>query len=284
MTSYAHVFGLAEKVTKANPYHDSAGRFATADGASFVSTGPKFAKSVARLKERMAKAGAAASSVKYRFRDSKDATIEDMDTFNSSTASDYDKLSVEEKKVLYSYTQHLHRDLNQLLGGANGDTSNMSKEWQDTVGLMKAATSKMRIPEDTMLYRSLSLDNLGVKGLSSTSTPDELSKLVGRVLTDHAFSSTSLCPEASRGFQHSTKVMMQIRAPKGSKGAYVGGNSKMYTDDGPANQRSAYPNEAEVVLPSGSTFVVVGAKTFEYANSTSGFKDRYTVLEVDLLT
>jgi hypothetical protein len=40
------------KVLKYNPYHDATGAFSSRDKAGFVSTGPKFAKSNAKDKER----------------------------------------------------------------------------------------------------------------------------------------------------------------------------------------------------------------------------------------
>ena len=40
-------------VFKANPYHDHRGRFATANSHTFVSTGPAFDKTVAKLKAKL---------------------------------------------------------------------------------------------------------------------------------------------------------------------------------------------------------------------------------------
>ena len=42
-----------DRIKKANPYHDSAGRFAPQNGAASISIGPAYAKTIARLKAQL---------------------------------------------------------------------------------------------------------------------------------------------------------------------------------------------------------------------------------------
>ena len=266
------VIGRAINVKKFNPFHDEKGRFTTEGRATFISTGEKFAKTIARLRDRMKQAEKPASSfIPMNDQLNHNELINQYyPKMQEMTRAEYRALSKEEQRALKRYSNGNNSGrLNYHLG----KNTPMDADDQETVDFADSAISKMRIPHDTVLFTATNLANMGFEGFDSSSSVKKLQTLVGKTMESKAYLSTTLNFNTSRGFLSSHRVLMYIEAPKGKNAAFIGGHS--------GETRSEYPNEGEFVLPRGSKFVVTGAKHYN-AKDSPGVEAR-TVLTVRLL-
>lgn len=103
---------------------------------------------------------------------------------------------------------------------------------------LHGALKNASIPADCTVYRGTSEKALGMLRF----LPDSM--LTGRVISDAGFMSTSLDRSGSFG----GNALLEIEAPKGSHGAYIGHIS------------SAGPSEQEVLFDAGQKMRIIEAK------------------------
>lgn len=118
-------------------------------------------------------------------------------------------LTPEEKEAFRQYTGTAYSNINRVLRGTEKEMSPRNREYAKT---LHRKLKQAQLPQDCIVYRGTSDKALGmVRHL-----PDKM--LEGRIFMDEGFMSTSL----SREEAFAGDVLLEIEAPKGSKGMYVG--------------------------------------------------------------
>lgn len=159
----------------------------------------------------------------------------------------YDGMNDNEKSALYDYKTDYYLDINRELRAGN-----MSAETRDRVEQMDAAIGRATLTEPATVYRCVSANVLGDGDLT------------GKVISDRAYTSTSLDRDVANGFTKwvPNAAVVEIRVPKGSSALYM---EKLPGID-------PRMREGEMLLPRESRFRVV-------SDSGSG-SNRNIVLEV----
>lgn len=248
-------------IFKFNPYHDKAGRFASADGAASISFG-KWNIDVERKiqilsdhEARMLKAVQAAKKVSEPY--SQDGY--DLELTSARLVQDtmdwHDSLSPGEQSALKTYSGAFSDTMNYRMGEAKGDVSKIP----DTSGLRKVvrnavkALDKASTPEDMVVFRCINLQNVGLGGLHTPSEVDDgdadrnrmadiSDRANGLRFVDHSFGSSSLSLRKAMTFKKPYRAVLMIHVPKGSKAGYIA-----------EEERSVHAGELELVIkPSGS--------------------------------
>lgn len=137
-----------------------------------------------------------------------------------------------ERKGVYTYTSNAFVDMNKYLRGQSSRTR-YKKEIEDAT----AALAKANLPRDVIVRRGSGYNMLNE--LNVPYSPDNLSKVIGEVLQDNGFTSTS--PDASGGFSDSIEYI--IKVPKGSEAMYV-------------DPISYYKGEQELLINRGARYKV----------------------------
>lgn len=140
---------------------------------------------------------------------------------------------------LRSYTGLEYREVNAGLrsGDLDGNIQNYVNQLDDAF-----ASDIARIPESVTTYRGGRLPD----GLD---LPDDLGKLVGTIIDDPAYQSTSLASDKAAGYATSG-VLFEIQVPKGTRAIYV-------------EQFSMVPDELELLLDRKVQYRVLAAETRE---------------------
>jgi hypothetical protein len=126
--------------------------------------------------------------------------------------------------VVYDYTSSLASAVNNVLRGRyNGDPT----QYQYATARLDKSFSELN--QNTLLYRSLAKF-----GVHKEYSPSELKDMIGTVITDKGYLSTTYNP--NNGVVGGGPFIMKIRAPKGTKAIY-------------AENGSAFPGEQEIILP-----------------------------------
>lgn len=142
-------------------------------------------------------------------------------------------ITKEEKNGVVKYTSNAYRDMNNYLRGFKDST-----RYKDELDACQSALSKASLPRDVIVRRGSGynmLDELGV----GTVTSDNKHKVIGAVVEDKAFVSTSPAPHG--GF--SGDIEYVIKLPKGSQAMYV-------------DSISYYQGEEEMLINCGGKFIV----------------------------
>lgn len=132
--------------------------------------------------------------------------------------------------ALKDYTGYNYQNINGLLRKGEEDITNVSKQKDRVKGIDNALDKLPRTPKNMKVFRGVS------NNVANNMT-------VGDTVVDKGFMSTSL--NKRFGSAWSGAVAIEIRVPKGSKGAYLGTIS---------NQGN---NESEFLLPRGSKLKVL---------------------------
>jgi len=262
-------------VLKANPYHDQKGRFSTHDSASSVSTGPQFQSTIARLKAQLIAEKAKAAKVKYYdSQDDTDLTKYDTEALKE-TLDQWKSLSPKQRKAVKDYTDegdgHDYYHMNRAVGQeSQGMSDKMTPDMKAAVATLDGALAKGTLHTNTKLYKAINLGRSGHKGFNEGTTAEEAKGLIGEVIHDPAFSSTSASVFIAHNFQTAGRVILEIAAPKGTPGMYVG-NDK---------QRSANPREHEFILPRGAKYRITGAREVDL--EFAGLKMHKTLITAEV--
>ena len=275
------MFPLFSLVLKHNPFHDSRGRFSSQNSAIFVSTGDKFAKTLNRLKAEF-KAKEAEAKKKLKSKPVKPINQTKMGIYDkgeeliAKTHDSYNRLSSVEKSLIYNYTGADSGSLNSVSGKMGSGQRVDEPALESKVFLLNQAIHKMEVPEDMAVFRSVSLGRMGgaFAGVQSTTSAEDLKKLVGQTYTEHSFASSSTSAKAAGRFLRTHRTFVQMEIPKGSKGAWVGGS----------NTRGAIASEQELLLPTNSTYIVTGSSTRKVKPAGQSTAKTFNVLHVKLVS
>ena len=260
-------------ILKFNPFHDEAGRFSDHEGSVFVSTGAHFATTIDRLKGQLKESEKNANKpftpLVQDYFGLQDKSINLIE----STQKDYQKLDVYEQDLLYKYTGAHSKTFNKLSGlmGEGKPIDNYYTQVErDKVDQLDTAIRKMSVPEDMVVYRAVTMNRLGKAfGLMGRETTvDEMEDLVGRTYKEHSFASSSTSLKTANSFMGDRRTLVEISAPKGAKGAWVGGSS----------HRGSHASENELVIPKGVSYIITGA-----IQRTDEQGENYHVLQVRML-
>lgn len=147
-----------------------------------------------------------------------------------------ESLTKPERDALIDYTSSSYVTLNAYLRGQLPGLKPREEAYLE--GMAKAIDSALRrdpIPENLVVYRGFQVDKYRTDPRALPGIRRVTDFKVGDELTDTGFTSTSLSPDHPIASGRHGHVVMEIRVPKGTPGAYVAGVS-------------VQPQEDEVVL------------------------------------
>ena len=141
----------------------------------------------------------------------------DLDEFNNLTKDWLKVISASEKSAVETYTGSAYWDMNSYLRGQKSSTS-----YKTAIKNCQAALSKAKLPRETIVRRGADynmLDELKIGPI----TPQNKSNVIGAILEDKGFMSTSPAPQG--GFTY-RDIEYVIKLPEGSQAMYVDSISK----------------------------------------------------------
>jgi ADP-ribosyltransferase exoenzyme len=163
----------------------------------------------------------------------------EADKWGRAYAADWQKsLTASEKDSFEYYQSTGYRSVNA--GLRYGDK--LDKDDKDTIADLDKTLAKTSVDRNLITYR----------GFSSQEIIDNFDRLRGTIFPDKGFVSTSLDREIGDKFARWARedeqipIIAEIRVPKGSRGAYMGGLLKL--------------SEAELLLPRDTKFRVIDTK------------------------
>lgn len=140
-------------------------------------------------------------------------------TVKSDVFGFFQSLSPEQKEAVSIYTSSGHKSINRHL--RSGEP--ISAEGEEYINNLRSALCSSRLRNGVTVYRGVDSDALPYGGNIS----DE--DLVGKVMIDRGFMSTSFSIDTAREFSHENVFV--IDAPAGSQGTYVGEMSSVPWED-----------------------------------------------------
>lgn len=163
-------------------------------------------------------------------------------------------LTQEERSIIKGYTVSDYLDMNRAIRAGDG-----SPEMQHRVEVMQKALLRAQMPEAATVFR----------GISGTMDPANARKMIGKVVVNEGFSSTSLNFHTGYTFtgRYKGNTVYQFNLPKGSNAAYMRGS-----------------REKEILLPKGAKFRITGVRTFTYRGAYGGSDPvQVTLIQADYL-
>jgi 2'-5' RNA ligase len=156
-------------------------------------------------------------------------------------------LSKQEKDAFKAYSSEpfdeLSTDFTQINNHLRGKDKNPSRGTRDAIKRVDSGINKGSVPQDTTVFR----------GFPSSILGNDPSKLVGKTITDKAYTSSSMSERIANQF--SKDLIAEIKIPKGSKGAFM--DATLTKSD---LQQLGRDPEHELVLPRNSKFRILGTK------------------------
>jgi hypothetical protein len=121
-------------------------------------------------------------------------------------------ISVPELEALNTYAGAGYLRLNSALRARR----DLPQEWEDLLPLLDSATYKAILDRDVVLFRGSAASTMGVMALES---------LVGTIIRDRGFVSTSIDPHAAEDFvrDQPDPLVFEILARGGQRVAFIGG-------------------------------------------------------------
>src|SRR5690606_33792472 len=155
-------------------------------------------------------------------------------------------------KSMSAYTGSAYDGVNTELRTNKGDLSKVGNSTRTHAKNLDALYDNMEpVEESFTVTRGAAIRSVSSIGGVEMSSMADLQGMVGGIITDYAYMSTSVGPQPA----FSQKPMwLKIRVPKGSKAMYVGYGSKK--GEGEFSAYSSHPSEREVVLPRGTKMYV----------------------------
>lgn len=226
---------FADLIAKFNPYHGKDGRFTSANGATSFTYSPGKSKAhdaaIEREKERAAQAETNTKAEARRISSDEAAEKYAEDDYKRYT------LSPDEKHAMKEYTGTTYEPINNSLRNG-GDGGTYKKE----VDALTDAINKTSVREAVVSYRGMS--DGAANALLKQAGASNFDELVGRVISDKGFVSTTLSENTAREFG---RYIFETTLPKGSKALMPNGDS--YS-----------PWEHEVILQRGARFNITGTR------------------------
>lgn len=258
------------RILKANPYHDERGRFATQDKAKFVSTGPKFTKSVERAKKQMAAAEKAHAKAEYLTPEQNKEALRDFDRkMVAATQESWASLSNEHYAVVRDYTAGSSLDMNMSI--SDHDASGMVDRGigANSIAHVRAKCVKLdevmnrsELPENVVLFRAMNVNRLAgfdKDKFGASSTKEQLGALVGTTFVDAGYGSASTDVTVAASFADSGRPIFSVKAPKGTKGVWVGSDHLNSIETNKADaRRTATADEHEFTFSRNMAYKVTG--------------------------
>lgn len=235
-----------DTIKKYNPYHDRLGRFTTAGNASFFSI-PKDKKLRSKLIERE----------RQRMLETFDrpSLADEKENLKRALALDkkiwdenhkYVKSAPKEQQdALRYYMRKGCTEMNKYCRTGEGRA-----EIKKRVEALDKMANNHRSSEDMLLYR-------GVKDRLPASEADA-KKYIGSIIQDKAFLSTTIKPATANSFAGKDGVILEIAAPKGTKGFYA----ETYWDSKKAlaARKRGELGEAEWLMPRNTKIKITGIR------------------------
>lgn len=142
------------------------------------------------------------------------------------------------------------------------DLKAIRSEVLKSIKSLDEATTNMHLPSDHLLYRAVDLNHF--KGQIPQDIVDnvvkhntdkdhkslikELNKLEGLNFTDPSYGSTSIDKAVAHNFLNThSRVVLEIAAPKGTKGSWIG-------------DKSSFEEEKEFLMPRSTKYAIVGVR------------------------
>lgn len=143
-------------------------------------------------------------------------------------------ISPSEKRGVVTYTGSAYWDMNAYLRGQQSGTS-----YKKAIEECKSALSKASLPRETIVRRGADFNMLDTLGIGKI-TPDNKSSVIGAIVQDKGFMSTSPAPQG--GFTY-MNIEYVIKLPQGTQAMYVDSISK-------------HKGEQELLINCGGKFMV----------------------------
>lgn len=210
-TSFLRSRVLKNGDVRYNPYHGPDGKFSGAHG------GGKHGKIVLNKKAPKKATGVAAAATSAPARDFAGAEHKDVKAHHAVMSADWAKgLSTKESGAVQGYSSSLYQEINGLHRHDKVSAGYDKASMRSISASMDKALDRASLKEPTTVYRGVS--SIKALGLDPKS-------LVGGVIHDKAYLSTSLTPKIAERFTSKSKdgAVLRIKAPAGSKGASVAG-------------------------------------------------------------
>lgn len=234
---------LYADLRKFNPYHDSRGRFSSANGAASFTYSPGKSKAhdlaIDREKKRQTTVG---TENKNKEAPKILSTQKEFDQHAKKYKAWEKSLTDSEKRVIGRYQTESFAFNYRLRNGNTGD--------YDAAAFGKPADKKEYAALDSALAKSTVQDNVTVfRAISDKNALGDLSKLKGATITDNGYASTSL--DENMAAMYGDGIICKINIQKGGRGAYISGikdgNGKDFTEN------------REILLPRGAKFKIQNA-------------------------
>ena len=180
------------------------------------------------------------------FESSFESAMEAETTVQSKQEKYVEQLDDIQKQAIDEYTGEGYRDVNRFYRGAPPPplTEDEMEEISFTANMIEASIVEAPpLTEDVTVYRGMTAKALGIEVLEDGD--QAFDGLVGSQFTDKGIISTSFSPDVATEFGGSDKVILEIKAPRGTTGLAVGDMSESYM-------------ESEFLLPPGTTFNITG--------------------------
>lgn len=254
------------RILKANPYHDEKGRFTTEANAVFVSTGPAFSKTIARVKANAAKvAELEKAAQKVTFSDYTKLSGADLSAVSKklteATEDSWKSLTKDEIKAVSDYTAGSSSAMNVLAAKTDQKRDGSLGKLIDD---LDTALEKFSAPEDMVVMRAMNVARIAGLGSNSNDPQLDIRSLMGKEVIDPSFGSTSISEGQARKFWEDNRVMVRINVRKGKKGAYV------------SEGRSSIAVEKEFLFPRNTKY-----KFKSFVRSTNPYNKDSWILEAD---
>lgn len=193
----------------------------------------ELAKAQAAAKEAAKKIGLDEFSAS-KWADLLTANANDKVKFDNAATAFYRSLTDEQKRALKKYTGSGYEDMNRWLRGLDAPKRGVKQACER----LEKALASASLPEDTIVRRGSNynmLDALGIDVIEANK-----SKLVGSIVTDQGFMSTSPYPRGGFTWRDYEYI---IELPKGSQASYIG-------------SYSVHPGEEELLINCGGNYMV----------------------------
>ena len=180
--------------------------------------------------------------------------------YDRQSTADAEGLNMDQRSSLERYSGDDYRKMNDSLRGKDVDyvTPQQEQRINDQIDNVTDVLDQKELPKDTNLYRGMDSPKHILGDDYQAKSLDQLrQENIGKVYTDDGFCSTSTSHAKAADFSQARDgTMVEISAPKGSNGMYMG-------------DVSTRPYENEVLLQRGSAFRIDG---IDYS-----MKDGYTI-------
>ncbi|PYE89770.1 ADP-ribosyltransferase [Bacillus sp. 196mf] len=154
-------------------------------------------------------------------------------------------LTKDQKKAVIDYTGNYYGLINKYLRQSfvspedKKQVDENKKDIEKMVKLIDGALKKSKTSEIINVYRRLGSDAFGFKGeefvngnqLQREKVQELLNKVLQKTVKEDGYMSTSLAQDSSDNHIKSYPILLKLKIPKGTSAAYVGGISKMKSEE-----------------------------------------------------